>query len=110
LAGGLLTRDELFERYEEAAGLSVDGQRLRWFSVLANYSAVVKTLATSMRVARLGRSHQDVLLARLAPVLVVQHASRIGLRRLVEGVRRARPPRLSLVKQVASAARGSGPR
>ena len=65
LAGGLLPVEQLFERYEEASGLSVDRDRLRWYSVLASYSAIVKTLATAMRVARLGRSHQDPLLARL---------------------------------------------
>lgn len=75
LVGGLLPREEFFDRYREASGLEVDTDRLRWCSVLASYSAVVKTLATSMRVARLGRSHQDPLLARLegtVPTLLAQ--------------------------------------
>jgi aminoglycoside phosphotransferase (APT) family kinase protein len=65
LASGLLPVDELLERYEKASGLSVDVDRLAWFRVLICYSMMVKTIATTYRVARLGRSHQDILLARL---------------------------------------------
>jgi aminoglycoside phosphotransferase (APT) family kinase protein len=75
LVGGLMPREQFFARYEESSGLTVDPETLRWYAVLASYSAVVKTLATSMRVARLGRSHQDPLLARLegtVPTLLAQ--------------------------------------
>jgi aminoglycoside phosphotransferase (APT) family kinase protein len=78
LVAGLVPREEFFDRYQEASGLTVDPERLRWYSILVNYSAVVKTMATSMRVAKLGRSHQDVLLARLegiVPVLLRQLSS-----------------------------------
>jgi aminoglycoside phosphotransferase (APT) family kinase protein len=73
LASGMLPREDLFEQYEKASGLTVDPARIEWYSVFCSYYAIVKTLATSYRVARLGRSHQDVLLARLegvVPVLV----------------------------------------
>ncbi|SNT12319.1 phosphotransferase family protein [Rhodococcoides kyotonense] len=75
LVSGLVPREEFFDRYEQASGLSVDPDRLRWYSILCGFSATVKTLATSMRIAQLGRSHQDVLLARLegtVPILLGQ--------------------------------------
>ncbi len=75
LVSGLVPRDEFFQRYEEASGLTVDPERMRWYSIFCGYSATVKTLATSMRIAQLGRSHQDVLLARLegtVPILLGQ--------------------------------------
>ena len=65
LASGLLPTDELLARYEDASGLSVDPVRLDWYRVLICYSMMVKTVASTYRIARLGRSHQDVLLARL---------------------------------------------
>lgn len=75
LVSGLVPRDEFFTRYEHASGLSVDPDRLRWYSIFCGFSATVKTLATSMRIAQLGRSHQDILLARLegtVPILLGQ--------------------------------------
>lgn len=80
LACGLLPKGELLARYEEASGLSVEEDALRWYGVLASFSALVKTLATSMRIARLGRSHQDPLLARLegtVPTLLAQLARQL---------------------------------
>lgn len=75
LVSGLVPRDEFFDRYEQASGLEVDTDRLRWYSIFCGFSATVKTLATSMRIAQLGRSHQDILLARLegtVPILLGQ--------------------------------------
>lgn len=65
LASGLLPQDELLARYEAASGLTVDAERLDWFRVLVCYSMMVMTIASTYRIARLGRSHQDILLARL---------------------------------------------
>lgn len=75
LVSGLVPRDEFFARYEQASGLCVDPERLRWYTIFCGFSSTVKTLATSMRIAQLGRSHQDVLLARLegtVPILLGQ--------------------------------------
>ncbi|MGW0035116.1 phosphotransferase family protein [Gordonia sp. NPDC003376] len=80
LVSGLVPREEFFERYSEASGLTVDPERLRWYSIFCGFSATVKTLATSMRIAQLGRSHQDVLLARLegtVPILLGQLGRRL---------------------------------
>lgn len=75
LVSGLVSREEFFSRYEEESNLPVDPDRLRWYMIFCGFAATVKTLATSMRIAQLGRSHQDVLLARLegaVPILLRQ--------------------------------------
>lgn len=75
LASGVLPRDEVFAQYEQASGLSVDPARIEWYSMLATFSAILRTSATPYRVARLGRSHQDILLTRLegvVPLLMIQ--------------------------------------
>ncbi|MGY0541511.1 phosphotransferase family protein [Nocardioides sp. YJ-D4] len=80
LASGVQPREEFFAAYEQASGLRVDQERVRWFAMLATYSALVRTLATPYRVARLGRSHQDILLTRLegvVPLLTQQLVSQL---------------------------------
>ncbi|WP_374414028.1 phosphotransferase family protein [Novosphingobium colocasiae] len=68
LACGLLPRDELFERYEKASGLTVDPARLKYFRVYNDFASCVHMLATACRVAMHGKSHQDVLVAWLASI------------------------------------------
>ena len=63
LVSGLMPLDEFYARYEAASGLAVDPVRLRYYRILNNYQLVASTLGTAQRVARLGRSHQDVLLS-----------------------------------------------
>lgn len=63
LACGLLPIDELFERYERASGLTVELDRLRYFRVFNDFSTTVHMLATADRVARGGKTHQDVVVA-----------------------------------------------
>jgi aminoglycoside phosphotransferase (APT) family kinase protein len=62
---GLLPVDTFYERYEEASRLVVDHDALAFYRILNCYQIVVSTLATAYRVARLGKSHQDILLARV---------------------------------------------
>ena len=60
--------------------LPVDPDKLRWYAILCCYSMMVKCLATSTRVASLGRSHQDVLLMRLEGVIpIIQESLRTAL-------------------------------
>jgi len=69
---GLIPLDEFYERYERASGLRVDPDRLTWYRVLNCYQIITTVMATAYRVAKLGKSHQDVLLTRLkgiAPVI-----------------------------------------
>lgn len=72
---GLIPLDEFYDRYEEATGLKVDHDRLAYYTILNCYTILVSVVASAYRVARLGKSHQDVLLARvkgLAPVVSKQ--------------------------------------
>jgi aminoglycoside phosphotransferase (APT) family kinase protein len=62
---GLIPLDEFYDRYEEATGLTVDHERLAYYQILNCYQIIVSVVASAYRVARLGKSHQDVLLARV---------------------------------------------
>ncbi len=69
---GLVPLDEFYQRYEDASGLPVDQEKLAFYRILNDYQIIVTTVASGWRVARLGKSHQDVLLARVkgqAPVI-----------------------------------------
>ena len=68
LASGLLPAEILFERYEQVSGLPVDPQRLRYFRVYNDFASCVHMLATAWRVARHGKTHQDVVVAWLAMI------------------------------------------
>lgn len=63
LASGIAPVGELLERYEAASGLRVDPVRLRYYRIFNCYQIVVTALASSYRVVRLGKTHQDVLIA-----------------------------------------------
>ena len=63
LASGLATLDEFFERYEQASGLAVNPQRLRYYTLFNAYQVAVAAIATGYRVVHLSKSHQDILLA-----------------------------------------------
>lgn len=81
LVSGLVPEEEFFEQYEKQSGLSVDKKSLRYYQVFNAYSMVAMTLATSYRVARNGKSHQDVLLTWL---LGVGYMVMDDLRELIE--------------------------
>ncbi|MBT2301885.1 phosphotransferase family protein [Variovorax paradoxus] len=63
LASGIAPIDELLERYKEASGLPVDAARLNYYRIFNCYQIVVTALGSSYRVVRLGKTHQDVLIA-----------------------------------------------
>ncbi|GAC1390992.1 MAG: hypothetical protein NVSMB34_05000 [Variovorax sp.] len=69
LVSGLLPLQEFYRRYEALSGLAIDPVRLRYYRVLNGYQLVASTLGTAQRVARLGRSHQDVLLTWIEGVV-----------------------------------------
>ncbi len=68
LISGLMPESEFLESYERLSGLAVDRRSLHWYQVFNAYSMVVMTLGTSYRVARNGKSHQDILLSWLLGV------------------------------------------
>ncbi len=63
LASGLMPTAEFFDEYQKLSGLSVDPQRLQFFKIFNCYQLMVSTIATGHRVVRLGKSHQDIILA-----------------------------------------------
>ena len=68
LISGLMPENEFLEAYEQAAGLKVDAKALHYYQVFNAYSMIAMTLGTSYRVAKNGKSHQDILLAWLLGV------------------------------------------
>ncbi|MDX9789104.1 MAG: phosphotransferase family protein [Desulfobacterales bacterium] len=68
LVGGLMPWDEFFESYEKASGLSVNPKTLYFYRVQAAYKQAVITLATGYRIARGGKTHQDVLVLWLTGI------------------------------------------
>lgn len=62
---GLIPLDEFFQRYEEASGLKVDPKRMLFYRILNSVQILGSVVATGYRVARLGKSHQDILLSRV---------------------------------------------
>ncbi len=75
LIGGFMPESEFFSRYEELSGLTIDPKRLYFYRVMAGFIQGVISLATSYRIARYGKTHQDALLAwivGIGPLLLDQ--------------------------------------
>ena len=71
LVCGLMTEEALFEAYEKASGLALDPKRLDYYRVFGAWKAATIPVATGYRVARGGKSHQDVLAAWFAGISYV---------------------------------------
>lgn len=72
---GLIPQHDFFRLYEEASGLTIDPERLAWYRILNSVQILGSVIATGYRVARLGKSHQDILLTRvkgMAPTVMAQ--------------------------------------
>lgn len=63
LVSGLVPEAQFFDDYQRLSGLTVDPKRLHYYRVLNAWQLVVSILSSTYRVIRLGKSHQDVLLA-----------------------------------------------
>ena len=81
---GLVPLDEFFERYSAVSGLPVDAERLRYYQVLCCFVIIVSTMASNYRIARLGKSHQDILLTRVEGMVPVISRHLITLLRQAE--------------------------
>ncbi|MGV8075001.1 MAG: phosphotransferase family protein [Syntrophobacteraceae bacterium] len=81
LTGGLLPLEEFFEAYEKASGLPVNRKSLKFYRIFNTYKSVTITLGTGYRIARGGKTHQDVLVLWLSGVAAT---SLSGLCRLLE--------------------------
>lgn len=71
LVCGLVPEDDFYRRYEDATGLAVDPKKITFYKILNAYQIVVSTLASAHRVAKLGKSHQDVVLCRVKGMAAV---------------------------------------
>lgn len=65
MASGLMTPEELCQRYTEMTGREVNQKALHFYRVLSVYKCVVICLATSAQTAGRKHSHQDILLSWL---------------------------------------------
>lgn len=65
LLGGLMPEDALFEAYEKACGMPVDMKKIQYYHTFFTYRSFSMVVGTGYRVARSGKSHQDILLAWL---------------------------------------------
>jgi aminoglycoside phosphotransferase (APT) family kinase protein len=86
LVCGLIDRDIFLSRWEEKTGLSVDRRKLAYYAVMNCWKSAIMVLATGVRCAMGGKSHQDVLLAWLAgfgPTCV--HTLNKRLREAIDG-------------------------
>ena len=62
---GLMPIEEFHSRYQAESGLSIDPTKLHFYEVLNRYQQVTTVLGTAYRVVRLGKSHQNIVVARL---------------------------------------------
>ena len=65
LVCSMMPEDAFFEAYERASGLTVDPKSLHWHKIYNGLSLATLVLGTGYRVARNGKTHQDVLVAWL---------------------------------------------
>jgi aminoglycoside phosphotransferase (APT) family kinase protein len=65
LVCGLMPEAEFFAAYEKASGRKVNPKTLHWYKVLNAFSIAVLTLGTGYRIARNGKTHQDILVTWL---------------------------------------------
>lgn len=80
---GLIAAEDFYEQYQQISGLTVDPDRLRWYTILNAYQVLVTTLGSVYRVVRLGKNHQEALMVVLKAEAAV---SADRLRRLLTEV------------------------
>lgn len=68
LCCGLMERDEFIAAYEDASGLPVDPIRLKYYTVLNLWRAILLSLASGPRAANGAKTHQDIVLTWVAGV------------------------------------------
>lgn len=73
LVGGLIAEEDFFGTYESLTGTTVNPKTLYYYRIFTGYVQGVITLATAYRIARNGKTHQDIvqtLLLGLGPSLM----------------------------------------
>lgn len=65
LTCGLMPEADFIAAYEQASGLKVNPRTVHWYKVYNDYMMVTLVMATGYRIARGGKTHQDVLVTWL---------------------------------------------
>ena len=65
LTGGLLPEAAFLDAYQKASGLEVNPKTVHWYKVYNDYMMATLLFATGFRIARNGKTHQDVLVTWL---------------------------------------------
>lgn len=65
LTCGLMPEADFIAAYEEASGLKVNPRTVHWYKVYNDYMMVALVMGTGYRIARGGKTHQDVLVTWL---------------------------------------------
>ena len=65
LTCGLMPEAAFIDAYQQASGLTVNPSAVHWYKVYNDYMMATLTLATGYRIARNGKTHQDVLVTWL---------------------------------------------
>jgi len=68
LVGGFMPKEEFFEAYEKASGLTINPKTMKFYEIFNSYRNANITKATGSRVARNGKTHQDILVAWLSGI------------------------------------------
>lgn len=68
LIGGFFLEAQYLEIYEQGSGLKIDRKRLAYYQVLVSFMSIAICLGTGYRVARNGKTHQDVVCAWLSMI------------------------------------------
>jgi aminoglycoside phosphotransferase (APT) family kinase protein len=68
LVGGFLPKEQFYDAYEQASGLIINRQTLKFYEVFNTYKSANICLGTGTRVARNGKTHQDILVAWLSGI------------------------------------------
>ena len=63
LYSSIFNKEEFVQAYEKTSGLTVDEDRLKYYTVMALWKGVIMTLGSSLRTAYGLKSHQDVVLS-----------------------------------------------
>jgi aminoglycoside phosphotransferase (APT) family kinase protein len=79
LVCGLMPEAAFLDAYQKASGLSVDPRAVHWHKVYNGLSMAALTLATGYRIARNGKTHQDVLVTWLMGISAMLLAEMRGL-------------------------------
>ena len=81
LTCGLMPEQDFLEAYEKASGLSVNAKSVHWYKVFNGYMMATLMHATCYRIARGGKTHQDVLITW---IMGIGHMLQEEMRSLIE--------------------------